>query len=138
MFRKLIILTATMPMLMFLAAGPAHAGKHDPIYTPEAIQVPAGKNDDDVKMTMKKVLLDKGWEVREVGPGHIQSMYTKSSKRDSYTAVIDIHYDAMAIRINYMDSENLNYNKGDNTIHGTYNKWVRNAEKYIRAGIATH
>ena len=138
MFKKLIILATMMPLLSFLAAGPAHAGKHDPIYTPEAIQVPAGKGREEVKKTIKKALFDKNWEMREIGPGHIQGMYTKPSKRGAYTAVIDIHYDANAIRIKYKDSENLNYNQDGNTIHGTYNKWVRNVEKDLRAGLGAY
>jgi hypothetical protein len=138
MYKKLITLTATVPLLLFLAAGPAHAGKHDPIYTPQPIQVPAGKGVGDVKNVIRKALFDKNWEVRETGAGHIQGMYTKSGKRGSHTAVIDIQYDAKAIRINYKDSENLNYNKEGNTIHGTYNSWVRNVEKNIRAGLGAY
>lgn len=135
MFQKLISLCITISLLVFVAASPAHAGKHEPLYTPQEIQVPGGKSSEDVKKIMMKVLLQKNWEVREVGPGRLQGMYTKSRK---HTAVIDIHYDARAIRINYSDSENLNYNKNNNTIHGTYNKWVRNAEKYIRTGISAN
>lgn len=134
MFQKIISLCIAISLLVFVAVSPAHAGKHEPLYTPEEIQVPGGKSSEDVKKIMMNALLQKGWEVREAGPGRIQGMYTKSSK---HTAVIDIHYDARAIRINYSDSENLNYNKNNNTIHGAYNKWVRNAEKYIRTGITS-
>ena len=132
MYKKLITLAATVPLLLFLAASPAHAGKHDPIYVPQPIQVPAGKGAGDVKNVIKKALFEKNWEVREIGSGHIQGKYTKSGK---HTAVIDIKYDAKTVSINYKDSENLNYNKDNNTIHGTYNNWVRNVEKNIRSGL---
>lgn len=131
MFKKLIILTATVPFLLFLAAGPAHAGKHDPIYVPQPIQIPAGKA-GTVKNVIKKALFDKNWQVSETGPGHIQGKYTKSGK---HTAVIDVRYDAKTVSIHYKDSQNLNYNKENNTIHGTYNNWVRNVEKNIRSGL---
>lgn len=135
MFQKIISLCITFSLLTFLAASPAHAGKHDPLYTPEEIQVPGGKNSGDVKKIMMQALLQKGWEMREVGPGRLQGMHTKSGR---HTAIIDINYDARAIRITYSDSENLNFNKNNNTIHGTYNKWVRNAEKYIRTALSAN
>jgi hypothetical protein len=131
MYKKLFILTATVPLLLFLAAGPAHAGKHDPIYVPQPIQIPAGKA-GNVKNVIKKALYDKNWEVSETGPGHIQGKYTKSGK---HTAVIDVSYDAKTVSIHYKDSQNLNFNKENNTIHGTYNNWVRNVEKNIRSGL---
>jgi len=134
MCKKLIILTATVPLLLFLASGPAHAGKHDPIYVPQPIQIPAGKA-ANVKNVIKKALYDKNWEVSETGPGHIQGKYTKSGK---HTAVIDVSYDAKTVSIHYKDSQNLNYNKENNTIHGTYNNWVRNVERNIRSGLGAY
>ncbi len=135
MFKKLVTLAATVPLLLFLAAGPVQAGKHDPIYVPQPIQVPAGKGAGEVKNVVKRALFDKNWQVRETGPGHIQGEYTKSGK---HTAVIDIKYDAKTVSINYKDSKNLNYNKENNTIHGTYNNWVRNVEKNIRSGLGAY
>lgn len=134
MFKKLTGLSAVLCVLILIVASPVQAGKHDPIYTPEVIQVPPGKTSEDVKRLTIQALLNKGWEVREIGPGHLQSMYTK---RNAHTAVIDIQYDPTTIRISYAESENLNYDKNDNTIHGTYNKWIRNVEKYIRAVVTT-
>lgn len=137
MLTRLMILTAAS-CFAFLAASPAHAGKHDPIYTPEPIAVPAGKGSEEVKKAVRKALFDKGWEAREIGAGHMQGKHTKSGKNGSYTAVVDVRYDARTVRIGYKDSENLNYDKTDNTIHGTYNKWVRNLERNIRANLGAY
>ena len=134
MLRTAVRLLAALPFLALLAA-PAQAGKHDPLYTPEPIQVPAGKSSEEVKKAVKKALFDKGWDSREIGPGHVQGKYTKSGKGGSYTAVIDVKFDTKTVRITYRDSENLNYDKGDNTIYSTYNKWVRNVERNVRANL---
>lgn len=133
--RKAVIrLIAVLPFIALLAT-PALAGKHDPLYTPEPIQIPAGKSPDAVKKAIRKSLFDKGWETREIGPGHFQGKYAKSGKKDSYSAVVDVRYDSKSVRITYKDSEGLNYNKADNTVHGTYNRWVKNIEKNIRGNL---
>lgn len=124
--------------LAALVAAPAQAGKNDPLYTPEPIPVPAGKSGEEVKKAVKKALFDKGWEARDVAAGHVQAKYTKSGKRDSYTAVIDVKFDSKTVRISYRDSENLNYNKENGTIHGTYNRWVRNVEKNVRSNLGAY
>lgn len=137
MFKLLVRLSAVLPLVALLAA-PAHAGKHDPLYTPEPIEVPAGTSGEAVKKAIRKALFDKGWDAREIGPGHIQGKHTKTSRDESYTAVVDIKYDSKAVRISYKDSENLNYEKSDNTIHGTYNKWIKNIERNIRSNLGSY
>lgn len=138
MLTRLVILTAAASFFALLAPGPAHAGKHDPIYTPDPIAVPAGKGSEEVKRAVRKALFDKGWEAREIGSGHMQGKHTKSGKHGSYTAVVDVRYDTKTVRIGYKDSQNLNYDKGDNTIHGTYNKWVKNLERNIRVNLGAY
>lgn len=137
MSRSFVRLLAAVSLAAFIAA-PAHAGKNDPLYTPEPIQVPAGKSGDDVKKAVKKALFDKGWDSRDVGSGHVQAKYTKTGKRESHTAVIDVKFDSKTVRIGYRDSENLNYNKEKGTVHGTYNRWVRNVEKNVRANLGAY
>ena len=46
-----------------------------------------------------------------------------------------IIFDAKSVRISYKDSEELNYDKESGVIHKTYNNWVRNLEKSIRANL---
>lgn len=131
MLKTIIRGFAVLPFVALVAA-PAHAARTAPIYTPEPIEVPAGKSTEAVKNAIKKACFDKGWESREVGPGHIQAKYTKQGK---YTAVVDIKYDAKAVRISYKDSENLNYDAGQKVIHKTYNNWIHYLERNIRADL---
>jgi hypothetical protein len=134
MLRKIIHWFAVLPLVALVAA-PAYAARTAPIYTPEPIQVPAGKNVEAVKSAIKRACFDKGWNTREVGPGHIQAKYTKQNK---YTAVVDIKYDAKTVRILYNNSENLNYDAGQKIIHKTYNNWIHYLEKNIRADLGAY
>lgn len=127
-------------LVSFLAvfAVPAQAARTAPIYTPEPIQVPAGKNSEAVKKAVRKALFDKGWEAREIGPGHIQGKYTKTGKNESHTAIVDVKFDTKTVRIGYKSSENLDYNQADGTIHKTYNNWMKYLEKNIRANLGSY
>jgi hypothetical protein len=137
MLKTIFRLVAVLPFVVLLAA-PAQAARTAPMYTPEPIQVPSGKSAEDVKKAVRKAFFDKGWEAREVGAGHLQGKHTKSGKGGSYTAVVDVRFDAKSVRISYKDSENLNYSKEDGSIHKTYNSWIKYLEKNIRANLGAY
>ena len=135
MLKTTIRLIAVLPFLALLAV-PAHAARTAPLYTPEPIQVPACKKAEDVKKAVRKALFDKEWEIREIGPGHLQGKHTKSGGKDKlHVAVVDVRFDAKSVRISYKDSQELNYDKEAGVIHKTYNSWVQNLEKNIRANL---
>jgi hypothetical protein len=101
--------------------------------------VPAGKNAEAVKKAVRKALFDKGWETREIGPGHFQARHTKSGgKGRMHVAVLDVRFDSKSVRIGYKDSQELNYDKAAGVIHKTYNNWVRNLERNIRANLGAY
>lgn len=137
MLKATIRLIAVLPFLALLAA-PAHAARTAPLYTPEPIQVPAGKSAEDVKKAVRKALFDKGWDTREIGPGHLQGKHTKSSRGKTHVAVVEVRFDSKNVRIGYKDSQELNYDKESGVIHNTYNGWVRNLEKNIRANLGAY
>ena len=56
MLRAIIRLFAALPFVALLAM-PAYAANTAPIYTPEPIQVPAGKSAEDVKKAVRKALV---------------------------------------------------------------------------------
>ena len=134
MLKTIFRLFAVLPFLTLIIM-PAHAARTAPLYTPEPIQVPAGRSADAVKKAVRKALFDKGWEAREIGPGHLQAKHTKSGRKESHTAIVDVKFDTKTVRIGYKSSENLNYNKEDGSIHKTYNGWVKYLEKNIRANL---
>lgn len=135
MLKTFLRVFAVLPILAFLATS-AHAARTAPLYTPEPIAVPAGKNTEQVKKAVRKALFDKDWEVREIGAGHLQGKHIKSGKKELHSATVDIKFDAKTVRIAYKASENLNYNKEEGSIHKTYNNWVKYLEKNIRANLA--
>ena len=137
MSRAVLRLFAALPFVTLLAL-PAHAARTAPIYTPEAIQVPSGKNAEDVKKAVRKALFDKGWDTREIGPGHLQGKHSKTGKGRTHVAVVDVRFDSKSVRIGYKDSQELNYDKESNSIHKTYNGWVRNLERNIRANLGAY
>jgi hypothetical protein len=138
MSRAIIRLFAVLPFVTLLAL-PAHAARTAPIYSPEPIQVPAGKSAEAVKKAVRKALFDKGWETREIGPGHFQARHTKSGgKGRMHVAVLDVRFDSKSVRIGYKDSQELNYDKAAGVIHKTYNNWVRNLERNIRANLGAY
>ncbi len=137
MSKAVIRLFAALPFVALLAL-PAHAARTAPIYTPEPIQVPAGTSAEDVKKAVRKALFDKGWDTREIGPGHLQGKHAKTGKGRTHVAVVDVRFDSKSVRIGYKDSQELNYDKESSSIHKTYNGWVRNLERNIRANLGAY
>jgi len=70
-----------------------------------------------------------GWQMDTIRPGLIRGTLNVRS----HLAVIDINYDARGFSIDYVDSENLNYDEETNAIHKSYNKWIGILERRIRA-----
>lgn len=138
MLKRLTILGGAISLLAFLVSVPAHAAGQ-PLYTPDPIAVPAGKGVADIKKAIRKAGFDKGWDMREIGAGHMQAKYTKTGRKDvNHVAVVDIRYDTRSIRIVYKDSQELDYDAGAKTIHKTYNNWIRYLEKNIRANLGAY
>lgn len=137
MFRYFKMSCLALSFALFLMA-PAHAGKNDPMYLPAPIEVPGGKSAEDVKRAVRKALFDEEFQARDIAAGQVQGKRTKSGKNGAYSAVVTIHYDARSVRIAYAGSENLYYDGKNKTIHGTYNRWVRNIEKRVRRNLGAY
>jgi hypothetical protein len=86
-----------------------------------------------VQAAIKRAGGGLGWQMKDVGPGHIEARLPVRT----HLAVADIYYTNKDFSIKYKDSNNLNYDKADNTIHSNYNGWVQNLEKAIIAQTAT-
>lgn len=64
----------------------------------------------------------KGWRTKTVSAGLIEA---NINVRGKYFVSVNINYDSKGYKISYNKSSNLKYNKADNTIHPSYNKWVK-------------
>ena len=71
------------------------------------------------------------WRTRKLAPG---KMIGKLNVR-SHMAVVDIYYSLKFFSIIYRDSNRLNYNVRNNSIHLNYNRWIKNLEKAILTEI---
>jgi hypothetical protein len=135
MFRSLFV----APLALMLMASPAaEAGRLQPIYTPDPIEIPAGKSGEEVKQGIRKALFSLDFKTKDIGPGQLEATHVKNSKDMVHTAVLSIQYDSKTVRIRYKDSKDLNYDQKAGEIHGTYNRWVRNVEKRIRGNLGSY
>jgi len=78
-----------------------------------------------------------GWVVRKIKDGEIEA----SIRLRTHSAVVTVLYDTKEYSILYKNSDNLNYNPSNNTIHKNYNGWIQNLDNGIRAeltGISVH
>lgn len=75
----------------------------------------------DVAKAIQRGASRKGWRTKSIGNGLIEA---NINVRGKYYVAVDINYDSKGYKISYKKSRNLKYNKADNTIHGSYNKWV--------------
>lgn len=87
-----------------------------------------GKSLDKVEAAIVQGGINKGWQSKKVKNGHIEM---KIVVKGTYLVVVDALYDAKGYELVYKDSQNLDYNAQDNTIHPSYNKWVSNLEREI-------
>ncbi len=139
MLQKISRLMLMAPLAAMLMASPsAEAGRLQPIYTPDPIEIPAGKGADEVKLAIRKALFGLDFKTKDIGPGHLEATHVKQSKDMAHTAVLTIKVDSKTVRISYKDSKDLNYDEKAGEIHGTYNRWVRNVEKRIRSDLGSY
>ncbi len=70
----------------------------------------------------------KGWDTRKIRNG---LMVATILVRNKYFVAVNIRYNAYGYKISYKNSRNMKYNPADNTIHPSYNKWVRLLQENI-------
>ncbi len=129
--------TGAVCLALLLSIGAAWAT--DPLYNPDPIPVPDNKSLDSVKAALQAVLRDKNWQVKHLGPGHMEAQQVDTGKGGKvYIAVINVKYNAKTVTITYKDSKALEYNKEKNEIDGKYTHWVRKLEKEIRKRLESY
>lgn len=91
---------------------------------PDPIAVPPGLSDKAVATAIRVGVSKRGWIISRQGHGYMEA----TLHLRSHVARIGIKYDVALIQINYLDSQNLDYEvKGSvRHIHRNYLKWVTN------------
>ncbi|VEB40688.1 Uncharacterised protein [Chromobacterium violaceum] len=121
--------------LLTLFASQAAVARQAPLNMPARVELSSPRGD----MLKTKALLFKasaslGWEMTGDVPGKLTLKYNKGEK---HQAVINAIYDGNGYTLQFVSSENLNYERKDNgveMIHPNFNRWMANLVKYI--GIA--
>ncbi len=112
-------------LLVAFSTSAAHAlfGRTQPVYNVQNMTVYTGTGKpatlDQVQSAITQGATEKGWQVRNEGPGHIVAQIFVRS----HMAEVDIKFDAKHYSITYRNSANLLYDGA--SIHRNYNKWVK-------------
>lgn len=72
----------------------------------------------------------KGWKPEVAGPGHIIA----TRRRSGHVAKVDITYTSDSFNINYLDSDNLEYD--GKTISSVYSQWVNELRDEIKRRLS--
>jgi hypothetical protein len=114
-----------VPILVLLIAA-------KPLVDPAPIEVPAGLTEKAAK-SIRLGVATRGWVVTQQEPGFMEA----TLHLRTHVAKIGIKYDTRSIQINYLESQNLDFEvkKDVRYIHRNYLKWVDNVVNDIRVQL---
>ena len=94
------------------------------------------KTMDELRGAIASAGCFRGWQVIDEAPGRLTM---KNLVRGKHTVVVAVVFDTTGFRIEYVSSENLNYEerKGQAYIHPKYHQWVANLAQDISARVAS-
>lgn len=107
---------------------PDFGGRLAPIYTVIDHPVPAAAQKlplADIQRTIEIAGSFRHWQFEPLAPGDLHASYSNGK----HGATVDVSFSQRAYSIRLVHTENLL--QDGNTIHRTYNRWVRNLEKDI-------
>ena len=125
-FSKVVIPSVLAILLIACAGHPIHNVDNAPINVSNA-----NYDLSDVTKAIQRAGAGLGWQMKEETPGHIVgTLYLRS-----HVAVVDVTYTLDEYSISYRESQNLNYDPTNNTIHKNYNGWIQNLSRAIDAQV---
>lgn len=106
-----------------------------PIY--EVIDAPVVTADEkytveDMRRAIFRAGTSLGWQMQKAGERRVIATL---NQRDAM-AQVAVDYSWRNYSIRYRDSRNLQYDGGDRTIRGGYNRWIRNLDKRIKTELS--
>ena len=90
----------------------------------------------DVSQAIVRAGASVGWIIAPDGPGQLTGRYI-SGRDGRHSATVSIEHDTKVYAIKYKDSQGMNAEAGDNTIHRAYNQWVQSLDKAIAGQFGT-
>lgn len=128
--------TASCILALALCSGAAMARQADLIDHQKILLLTDGTplTEQQVRGRIVNAAHNIGWQPTKDEPGHMELMYDKAGKHQVY---IEVNYDAAGFDINYLRSNNLDYEErdGQRKIHPAYNRWIKNLNKQISAPV---
>jgi hypothetical protein len=97
---------------------------------PTAIGVNATQ--EQVKKAILRAAAGLGWSIKEEGPGLLLGTLVLRT----HVAVVEIPYSTKSFSIQYKESQNLNYDETNKTIHSNYMGWIKNLHEAINQQLA--
>ncbi|WP_312408902.1 hypothetical protein [Comamonas sp.] len=132
-----LLKTSSCILALALCSGAAMARQAVLIDHPKILLLADGPplTEQQVRARIINAAQNIGWQATKDDPGHMELMYDKAGQ---YQAYIEVNYDAAGFDINYLRSNNLNYEErdGQRRIHPGYNRWIKNLNKQISAPLA--
>lgn len=110
--------------VLLMASGLAMAG--NPIEDLNNVAVPSKIDGtvltfEEVRAAIVRGCKDRGWKPELASDGVIKASILV---RNRHYAEVKIPFDSKSYSIQYANSDNLDYDAEDHTIHRNYNKWV--------------
>lgn len=128
MNHKIVTITLLLSSIFFIGcSGPA-------VYTAPNAPVSKIANTPtlaQVDKAVKDSLIRRGWIPQKVSP----NAYIGTYKKRDLMAKVKVTFNTRVFNIEHIDSQNLDYDSSDETIHPTYNKWIERLEAEIRRHV---
>lgn len=132
LLKKYLLISTLSVFTLFSLAQTANArSRLEPVYIPEPVEYSKLSN-AQVKKRIKKAVFKRRWQHKQVGKNRIRATYSKTGKKGTLMASINIKYGGGKIRFSYHDSEGFSYNPETKEIKRKFNGWVRNLERTMR------
>ncbi|MDR3387110.1 MAG: hypothetical protein P4L92_08675 [Rudaea sp.] len=129
MLRSRLSLLLLLPVFLLLMAF-----RQVPLQNPDPIAVPAKVTNEQETKAIKAALLHRQWIIAAEKPGEVDG----TLQQNEYTVRIAVSYDPQTIRIRYVDSVNLKYEKkkdGVEYIHKNYPGWIQDLARDIQSNL---
>ena len=105
--------------------------REKPLLTVVDAPIATAPDEASIAQTIEAKLTARGWDILDKAPGKITAKYSKGNPKEDepgHSATIAVLYDADSYSIEYVDSENLDYDADKGDIHRIYNRWVHNLD----------
>lgn len=126
--RALLFLGTCLTAVMLLAACAGGAQ----IRNVDGAMLDRSHTPENVERAIIRAGSSLGWRMQPQAGGHVLGTL---EVRD-HMAQVDIRYDEDSFDIHYRDSQNLNHDPEEGTIHPNYNGWIQNLERSIHNELA--